>query len=60
MKPRYNALEKALWLVTQARVWIAAASQIYVIIIIFIKQEEFFYVAMIQGAIMLFLMILSL
>ena len=47
VKPRYNKLEKALWLITQARVWIAAASQLYVVIIIFTLQERFFYVVMI-------------
>jgi len=60
VKSRYNRNEKALWFITKLRIWIAALMQIYIITIIFVQSNDFYYVTMMQSGIMLFLLIFTL
>ena len=60
VRPRYNRLERGFWRFTKGRIWLAAMIQVYILVIIFVPSFNFYYVCMVQGAMSLFILALTL
>lgn len=60
IKSKYNRNEVILWKLAKGRIWLVAAAQIYIVVIIFVPSTDFYFVAMVQSGLFLFILVFTL